>query len=499
MAQPATTTDSRTPATREVSKWIDGLYCSRRRRTPGFREAMKNVQNAMWNRARVKGTCDDREWDRISMLADTFGYEVFASLYDRDAAKPLDRPAPDTGWMELAHTVVDGLPQIAGTSGDPDMAAIATGRLLEAMVPALNKLMDQADEAQDEQNGGGGGGGGLGSGKPGNGSPVDGTDVARALMRRAADKATQEVQDIKEQMNNLEPGLGDAPPTHGQLDTRRMDLAGQLNDNESIQKALALAGVLRRCAEATRERKDPRGKSHVYGLEIGNDLGRVLPQELAGLSNPKLRMLTLSRYAERTLQQYRLEGTERQGRGPIVIMIDSSGSMRGDEYLYATAMAIAAVGMAAREGRACTVISFARRIKWVIGIGSDGMAWERDRDVSGARREPRKIGGGSAEVAMRIASSRPDGGTDFEAPLRYALDMRDGLADDRSDLVLVTDGYADVPEDIMDRLGEAKDAGMKMWGFTVGGGSLGAAVQTLCDTTLDIDQATDEEIGRAMA
>ncbi len=492
------TTTTRTPATRTVSKWIDGLYCARQRRCTELRDAMAELKQGLWNKYRDDSAAQNdryREMERLNGLAETFAYEVFAGLYDAGGIAELERPAPDTGWMELAHGVIGGMPKISGTAGDPDMAAIATGKLVAGMMPALDALIEEANNAE-QQSGGGGGGGGVGAAS--GGSPISGTDVARAIMRKAADEAAKEVQDLKDQLNSLQPGLGDAPADGGEADSGRLELAERIGSDERIQKALALAGVLRRCAESDRSEVDPQGKSYVYGLEIGNDLGRVLPQEIAGLRNPALRMLTLKRYTERTLQQYRLEGKETLGRGPMVVLVDASGSMRGEAYLYATAMAIAAIGLCAREQRTCTVLTFNRRVVDAVRLNADGTA-----TYLGVGRpdyiENQPIEGGAAELAMRIARSRPRGGTDFKAPLQYALKMREGLQDERSDLMLITDGYADVPVGILDQLNEAKSTGMKVWGFTVAGGSLGAAVQTLCDTTLDLDAATDEEIGRAMA
>jgi hypothetical protein len=491
-------TSSRTPATQNVSKWVDALYCSRSRGTH-LRHTLSHVQKLAYDKYRVEDADLTAEWNRMGDLAQTFGYEVFSRLYDRGSVEELERTAPDTGWMSLAHELIEGLPAIAGTEGDPDLSAIATSKLMEAMLPAMEALMDQDVEDGDGE----GGAGGTASGSSSGGSPVSGSDVARALLRKATEEVNEEVQQMKEALNTIEAGLGEAPAQQDEADLSRINLAQRLISNESIKKAIELAGTMKRHMQSERNRKDPQGKSHVYGLEIGNDLPRVLPQELANLRHPKLRMLTLGRFAERTLTQYKLEGKEPQGRGPVIVLLDSSASMRSESshsvscYVYATAMAIALVGIGAKEGRPVTVISFNRCIVWEARVDANGNASWLDKGSSFKPTEAPLAGIG--ELVLNIAQTGPCGGTDFGRPLERALKMRDGAGDDKSDLILITDGDANVPVKQQEPLAKAKEGGMKMWGFTVGGGSLGASVRTLCDTTLDIDSASDEAVGKALA
>jgi uncharacterized protein with von Willebrand factor type A (vWA) domain len=474
MVSAAYKTEERTPITVATSRWIDSLY---RNRSSSVRDGLRAIEAAIWRQSRVDGTVENKEVERIVKVSNGLGYEVFHKIYDPDSIEKLERPAPDTEWVELAHMAMDSLPSFEGTVGDPDMAAIATNKILLALEPAVSKLISEMKENETSE--------GVGA-----------VDMARALIRGKQDNINKEIADIKSALTSLDPGLGESPPVHEQESTDRLALANRLSDSERIKKCLALVGALRRYAEANRTEIDPRGKSEVYGLEQGNDLSRVLPQELAGLRHPALRSLTLARYTERTLQQYRLQGVENQGRGPMVVMVDESSSMRGDCHLYAMAIAIACVGLASRENRPCTVISFNSGVRWVYRVDSDGKAYSHystNPDFFDV------ISGGVAEVALAIATSSPRGGTNFVPPLRYAMELNDGIMNNRADLILVTDGYANVPTDIIEKLEEAKKKEMRLYGFTVGGGSLSAAVSTICDKTLDIDNATDEEIGRALA
>jgi uncharacterized protein with von Willebrand factor type A (vWA) domain len=329
------------------------------------------------------------------------------------------------------------------------------------------------DQANDEEDG-----------------PVQGTDIARAVMAEAIEEANDETGKLKAMLQALQPGFGEAPPLHEQDSTHRLELASRLQNNKRFKRCLDLVGVLRRHAESNRSKRDRRGVTHLYGLEHGDNLARVLPKELASLKHKSLRTLTLARFAERQLQQYRLEGVENQGRGPMVLLVDESGSMRsGDRHDYAVAIAIASLTMCAKDNRACTIITFNSSIRSVYRLDAEGSV----SCLNGP--EVKSV----ADLAVRIATSTPRGGTDFERPLQYALNLDSSIKDDRADLILVTDGHANVPENILEELEQAKENEMRFFGFTVGGGSLGAAVQTICDRTIDIDLADNEEIGRALA
>jgi uncharacterized protein with von Willebrand factor type A (vWA) domain len=107
--------------------------------------------------------------------------------------------------------------------------------------------------------------------------------------------------------------------------------------------------------------------------------------------------------------------------------------------------------------------------------------------------------GGCADVALHVASSQPSGGTQFAPPLLAALELEDGVTRERADLVLVTDGHADAPVAVMDRLHAAKADGLRVFALTVGGGSLGHAVTQLADHTVDLDTAAARNDGQVVA
>ena len=296
-------------------------------------------------------------------------------------------------------------------------------------------------------------------------------------------------------MEGLAPGLGGTPAQHEQDGTARMKLAERVSNDARLRRMMKLAGRLRRLASDGRKVRDELGADTLVGTTIGGDLPRALPTELGLLRHPRLRRVQLAKLADRRLQQYHVVGQVPKGRGPVVVLLDESGSMEGERSLWASAVALACLGTAARERRACTIIGFNGAVRYVVRLDAQGTAWRHDvRNVAQATAM-----GGCAEVALHVASSRPDGGTQFAPPLLAALELEDGVTRERADLVLVTDGHAEAPTSVMERLQAAKRDGLRVFGLTVGGGSLGHAVQQLADHCVDLDAASGRDGGKEVA
>ena len=142
---------------------------------------------------------------------------------------------------------------------------------------------------------------------------------------------------------------------------------------------------------------------------------------------------------EGSLLSYELKGTESSGRGPVVALIDASSSMAGPPMDWATAMAAAlAQGPAARDNRHVHLVYFNTAIVAEI-------------DLLPGERDPNKL--------LRAATIGASGGTDYDAPLRRALQIVRGHEHHRrSDLVLVTDGHCHLSPEGCGELSGAREA-----------------------------------------
>lgn len=497
MPTPSFLTARHTDATRQVARWPAYLYGSRVEASPTLSRAAARCKVGF--QARTQDCPNESaERRRMGQLAECLGREVFSTLYDAEGTPALDKPAPGTEWVSKAHQLLEQLPEFdalrSQVHGDPDLAAMATAQLLEGVAKGLPAMLEQEKKQAEQQ-------AKEARGRKVRGPKADPEGALRRALRAATGNAQKGAAAARMALEGLEPGMGCAPAVHDQDDAGRMQLAERITSDPRLQQVMKLAGRLQRLAASGRKERDELGCSTLVGVTLGGDLPLALPTELGLLKHRSLRRLQLAKLADRRLQQYHLVGEAPKGRGPVVVLLDESGSMGGDRSLWASAVALACISVAVREKRACTVIGFNGGLRYAVRVDAEGKGWRlglHGRDSIAPGQEIRI--GGAAQVALHVATSRPFGGTSFDPPLRAALALEDGVINERADLVLVTDGYAEASASTMQALADAKaERGLRCFGLTVGGGSLGHAVQQLCDSAVDLDAAINADDGKGVA
>ncbi len=206
----------------------------------------------------------------------------------------------------------------------------------------------------------------------------------------------------------------------------RLTLALHLQKNRKLWKLAAYIGRMRAQARAVRAARLACEAGELHRITTGADVSRLIPSELAILHHPLLRRDFLRRRLEERLLCYEIEAPEREGRGPMIVLIDGSGSMSGERDVWAKALALSLFEMARRQRRKFVAVSF-----------SSGEAPLRPFTFEAPLR-PSDL--------VAFAEYFPGGGTDFVAPLRYALERLRESRYRRGDVVLVTDGACQVPE-----------------------------------------------------
>jgi uncharacterized protein with von Willebrand factor type A (vWA) domain len=223
-----------------------------------------------------------------------------------------------------------------------------------------------------------------------------------------------------------------------------------------------LIGRFRRMAAGQRARKTEGAPGELVGITLGDDLGRLIPSEMASLGVPALRAAFAARYAEQRLFVYETQGEEHTGQGAIICCVDCSGSMgiprpgsglvTGEAWAKACALALLDQARAARRDFAGILFSSAGELATF-------------RFPAG---QPARIGD-----VLDFAELFYGGGTDFATPLDAAADL---LAAEynaggrmRGDIVLITDGECGVAEEWMRPWQDRKARlGYRVFGISVG-------------------------------
>ena len=205
------------------------------------------------------------------------------------------------------------------------------------------------------------------------------------------------------------------------------------------------------------------------GIRFGADLSRMLPSEASLLQHPMGRRLWRARLAEARLlshdSQAELidfrpdpEAAAQQGvserpptplaQGPIVLCLDTSGSMRGAPEQIAKAVALAAVRTARAQQRPCRLIAFGGRGELIEG------------DLTGP---------GGLDALLDLMGQSFDGGTDVQTPIERAIALSHEAGWQGADMLIVSDGEFGCVPATLHSLESARDRlGLRVYGVLVG-------------------------------
>lgn len=210
-----------------------------------------------------------------------------------------------------------------------------------------------------------------------------------------------------------------------------LEILERIKKNPALKKFSSLLGRLRKIAARKARSKDSGEGVRSTVTETGRNLKRAVSAELIALTNPALKVQAQKRWARGELR-LRGEKTHRKlGHGPVIVCEDGSGSMEGEKQQWAKALTLAMAHYAKIQKR-----SFG----WIIF----------DRRVHQSKTYPKGVL--SAKDLLEIAESRAGGGTDFEAPLKKAVEMIKEQGLKKADVLLVTDGMCAVSDDFLKEL-----------------------------------------------
>ena len=190
-------------------------------------------------------------------------------------------------------------------------------------------------------------------------------------------------------------------------------------DGAAVERVARLAGRMYAALRGARAHRVAGMPEEVHSVEVGGDIPRLLPSELAQLMDADMEAAVLARVIERRALQYEMRGTGQRAKGPLVLALDESGSMHAERREWSKAAAIALARVAFDEKRPVAVVHFS---------------------TSCAVR-PLKPGDAGSVVAMIRSFLR--GGTAIGRALDVAAEQVRELAgrgQPGGDVVLVTDG-----------------------------------------------------------
>ncbi len=196
--------------------------------------------------------------------------------------------------------------------------------------------------------------------------------------------------------------------------------------------------------------------SDIEGVTMGNDITSLLPLEMAIMSDDQLSGLFAYRFATRRLQTFRyksnimkqarkVEIRKARQKGPMIVCLDTSGSMQGQPEKIASSLIIKLLQLALRQDRDLLLVAFSTTAKLF------DVRRNRTRFFDFLRKE---CGGDTDGTQMLQAVMH----TISENPLYGSADV-----------LLISDFKFEVPSaHIMKQVQMLRDEGTRFYGLQIG-------------------------------
>lgn len=254
----------------------------------------------------------------------------------------------------------------------------------------------------------------------------------------------------------------------------KLDLARHVQQSPTLRQVAELAGRLSRVALQVQATRTVHPPDEVTSITVGADLARVLPSELALLGDPDLEDQFFLRLVERRLLTYELRGHEPQGKGPVIVALDNSGSMAGAKEIWSKAVALALLTIAGRQRRDLAVLHF--------GGTPDELRTFR---FTGGRASPQDL--------IDCAAHHYGGGTTFAGWMPAALALIDEAAFDKADVVVISDGLVGLDPSRRDAWQRRRhERGMRVFAVLIGTDEGTDLLAGISDAVLTLDHLQDD-------
>jgi uncharacterized protein with von Willebrand factor type A (vWA) domain len=241
------------------------------------------------------------------------------------------------------------------------------------------------------------------------------TQVSKT-MGKTLDSASKEVQEVSDLCESW--GLGTGENCHVAFQNKK-DAIEVIRKSPKLNKLTDMIGRFKESAITEQKKKAKHGAVEIKSVTTGNKIQDTLPSDRMNLCNETTKKDFYRRMTEHQLMTYSKEAHKQKNKGPIIVCVDTSGSMSGDAEIWSKALTVGILEVAQMQKRDFACIIYDSSADEPIVIKKDEIA-------------PQKI--------ITCAERFRGGGTSFEAPLNKALDLIKDSTFKDADIVFITDG-----------------------------------------------------------
>jgi|SaaInlV_130m_DNA_3_1039695.scaffolds.fasta_scaffold13391_2 uncharacterized protein with von Willebrand factor type A (vWA) domain len=286
--------------------------------------------------------------------------------------------------------------------------------------------------------------------------------------KQTAEAAAGDVQDAQDLTDTF--GFGDGAGSTEENEAL-VELFKKAKEDPTLRRIAELAGRYLKLVQSLQQAKAIHGADDVVGVELSNDISRLTASELGNLMTPELELDTLRRIVDGEAHCREYQSLASEARGPIMVLVDESGSMAGDPIAEAKALALALTWLAKTQNR------------WICLVG-----WSSQRQVRPLVLPPQH--NKQAEV-IKWCQEMWNGGT-YPPVARIAeLFEETGAPEGQTDLIWITDGCCNIYDsDIAEFNAFREDH--KVRSFVLGIGGHPAGFEEVADEIKTVDSLTVE-------
>lgn len=253
------------------------------------------------------------------------------------------------------------------------------------------------------------------------------------VMGPVLDKAGCEVKQASELCEAW--GMGNGETCHVSFQTKK-DAMERIRRSPKLGKYTELIGRFKESAITEQKKKAKHGAVEIKSVTTGDSIQDALPSDKMNLCNEVTKKDFYRRMSEHGLLQYSKQSNKQKNKGPIIVCVDTSGSMQGDSEIWSKALTVGILEVAQMQKRDFACIIYSGSADAPIVIKKDEIA-------------PQKI--------LDCAERFHGGGTSFEAPLNEALKLINDSTFKDADIVFITDGDCYVSDSFSRKFKQTKE------------------------------------------
>lgn len=303
-------------------------------------------------------------------------------------------------------------------------------------------------------------------------SSVASDQVTKYITNNVSD-AINEVSEVREIIDAF--GFGEGDNSRISFKSKK-DAVETIRRSDKVKRMVKAIGRAKETAIAEQKKKAKTGAVEIKSVSVGSKIENTLPSDRMNLIHDATKKDFYRRMSENQLLVYDKESNKEKNKGPIIVCVDTSGSMGNSEEIWSKAMAVSVLEIAQMQKRdyACIIYS---------GSADDPIIIKKNEV--------------DAEKIISVAETYHGGGTDFESPLRKSMDLINDSTFKEADILFITDGECSISDQFaktFNRTKEEKD--FRCLGILIdlgGGRTSDASLKKFCDNITRISSLKDIE------